>query len=408
MKNVKIKSILTIIIFVIATAFIANLTSCYSVFSGGTGGLIVDKESTSVPKNGIANVDVYAYLNNGERDSDYENYTEGSIFSPNADYYGHTTTDSSGHFSISKLTWKEKSPDFGRDGDYTEIYFLFYHENYGLTRGQTVIISDSTSDTVYAELTPIRKTTVLNLNFIDVASNTTTAQNIYTEISVPQATQNQPEMPPKIYKTTITGSGNITISYPRWKSDEDRKNETENTPEITITYIQSADEITWVGCYNGDNEEGNYAFRDDARTGIKKIIKNSSYSLNFYGKSQKISMPIINGQFLNENSDGMGTKDCDGILISLKQIDKNGKYTIDCGQVYTQSQNLGTSDKEKHGVFSNLGQGFTWTDTEYKGKFAETKVKIFALPAENPTESAAIKTKGLTIRSDSSPITIQF
>lgn len=113
-------------------------------------------------------------------------------------------------------------------------------------------------------------------------------------------------------------------------------------------------------------------------------------------------MPIINGQFLNENSDEMGTKDCDGILISLKQIDKNGEYTIDCGQVYTQSQNLGTSDKEKHGVFSNLGQGFTWTDTEYKGKFAETQVRIFAKNSDNNT----LTEKKLTIRSDSQPVTV--
>ena len=33
-----------------------------SVYNGGTGGQIVDAESTSTPKAGIANVDIYAYL----------------------------------------------------------------------------------------------------------------------------------------------------------------------------------------------------------------------------------------------------------------------------------------------------------------------------------------------------------
>ena len=34
-------------------------SGCYSVFNGGTGGQIVDAESTSTPKQGIANVDIY-------------------------------------------------------------------------------------------------------------------------------------------------------------------------------------------------------------------------------------------------------------------------------------------------------------------------------------------------------------
>ena len=58
------------------------LTSCYSVFSGGTGGLIVDAESTSSPKAGIANVDIYAYTDSGTRNSDYNAWKEGTVFSP--------------------------------------------------------------------------------------------------------------------------------------------------------------------------------------------------------------------------------------------------------------------------------------------------------------------------------------
>lgn len=409
MKN-KIKNPLAVNFFAIATLFVANLTSCYSVFSGGTGGLVVDKESTSVPKAGIANLDVYAYLDGAERDYDYENYVEGATFQPRADYYGHTITDSSGRFSISKLTWKENSPDFGRDGDYATVYLLFYHENYGLTKGNAVIISDSSSDTVYAELTSVRKTTILNLDFIDATSGSTTTQNVYAEISVPQTTENRPNAQPKIYKTTVAGGGNIAVNYPRWATNDDRKNEKENEPEITISYVQSADEITWAGCYNGDNEEKNYAFRcdKDAKTVVTKKIKNSQYSLKLYGKSRKISMPIINGQFLSDGATPNGTENDDGILISLKQADADGNFKIDCGQVYTDSQSLGTSGTEKHGVFNNLANGFFWIDEEYVQKFAETKIKIFATSSENSDESAALATTELTIRSDTSPVTIRL
>ena len=58
------------------------LTSCYSVFSGGTGGIIVDAESTSTPKAGIPFVDVYAYTDSGTRDSAYNSWREGTVFSP--------------------------------------------------------------------------------------------------------------------------------------------------------------------------------------------------------------------------------------------------------------------------------------------------------------------------------------
>lgn len=392
--------------FAILLCIFLTFSGCYSVFSGGTGGLVVDKESTSTPKQGIANVDVYAYLSSSERDRDFTSWREGTVFFPQADYYGHTTTDNDGHFSISKLTWKENSPDFGKDADYTNVYLIFYHENYGITKGQTVIISDSNSDTVYAELESIRKTTVLSLNFIDVSTGANTSENIFVKVEVPQTTQNLPSAASKTYQATLAGSGNITISYPRWKNNADRQNGIENTPEVNISYVQSADEITWAGCYNADNEEKNYAFRSDASTGIKKTIKNSNYSVSFYGKPQKIMMPSISGQYLSDDSKApSGTKDDDGVLIKLYKIDTEENYSIDCGQVYTQSQVLGTSGSEKHGTFSGLGNGFFWYDTEYTDKFAETKVKI---QASDISEGTPGKSKEIDIRSDNSSVTVQL
>lgn len=411
MNNKKYLQILQF--FAVLISIIFTFSGCYSVFSGGTGGLVVDKESTSTPKQGIANVDVYAYLSASERDSDFASWKEGTVFYPKAEYYGHTTTNNDGHFSISKLTWKENSPDFGKDADYTNVYLIFYHENYGITKGQTVIISDSNSDTVYQELESIRKTTVLTLNFVDVSTGTNTSQNIFVKVEVPQTTQNLPSASPKTYQTTLAGTGNITISYPRWKNNADRQNSIENTPEVNISYIQSADEITWAGCYNADNDEGNYAFRPDASTGIKKTIMNSNYTMTFYGKPQKIMMPNISGQYLsNDTNEPTGTKDDDGVLLKLFKIDENKNYTIDCGQVYTQSQVLGTSGSEKHGTFSGLGNGAFWYDTEYTDKFASTRVKIQASDisegAPDISEGVPGKSKIIKIRSDVTSITVQL
>ena len=70
----------------------------------------------------LANVDIYAYTSRSSRDSDFKAWKEGTIFAPSNTYYGHTSTDNNGNFTISKLVWKEAKPDFGKDADFTTIY----------------------------------------------------------------------------------------------------------------------------------------------------------------------------------------------------------------------------------------------------------------------------------------------
>lgn len=362
-------------------------TGCYSVFSGGTGGIVVDSESASNPKRGIANVDVYAYTNQKERDNDFKNWKIGTTFKPSG-YYGHTTTAADGSFTIRKLVWKESFPDFGKDADYTNIYMLFYHENYGLTKGQTMIVSDSFSDTIYQELTSIRKSTIVNLNLIDVTSGNNTIHPVIVKIAVPQATTENPAED-KIYEGIITGNGAITISYPRWLNEDDRNSGIENTPEVKISYTQSSDEVIWKPCYNADNSEKNYAFWPEDKTEISKTIKNSAYSLNLYGKSTRHNVPVVSGQLKIS-----GDEKDDGIAISMK----NAATSEDLGQVTTHSQAVGSTGSEKHGVFSGLGSGHYWTDSDYTGKFSTLNVKV----------TGSGKEKTVELRSDVSAVTVQL
>ena len=346
------------------------LTSCYSVFSGGTGGLIVDAESTSSPKAGIANVDIYAYTDSGTRNSDYNAWKEGTVFSPSNTYYGHTTTDADGSFVISNIVWKETKPDFGKDADYTTIYLLYYHENYGLTKDQTVITSDSTSDTVYAELTSIRKTTTLNINIYDVSTSNATSNNVLVKVSVPQSTDTITAAP-KIYEQTIAGNGLMNISYPRWKNAENKAAGIEINPEIKITYSQSADEITWKACANEDNNDKNFAFLDDDFT-IIKTIRNSAFNISLYGKPTKIRVPTVNGTYGDTTSPAS-----DGKVIKMMAKDSSGTFTIDCGETRTERQTVGTNGTQSHGNFSGLGSGTYINDSTYTGKFTEIEVQFY-------------------------------
>lgn len=345
-------------------------SGCYSVFNGGTGGQIVDAESTSIPKQGIANVDIYAYTESSVRDSDYNRWKEGTVFAPSNSYYGHTTTDADGSFVISNIVWKETKPDFGKDADYTTIYLLYYHENYGLTKDQTVITSDSTSDTVYAELTSIRKTTALNISINDVANSNATPNNVLVKVSVPQSTETL-SAKQKVYEQIIAGNGIINISYPRWKNAEDKAEGIENTPEVSITYAQSADEITWKACANADNENQNYAFYEDDFS-IVKTIKNSSYNISLFGKATRIQVPVVSGTYGDTSSPSS-----DGKVIRMMAKDSSGAFTIDCGEDRTKAQTIGNNGTQTHGNFSGLGSGIYIDDATYTGKYKDIEVQFY-------------------------------
>ena len=363
------KKITRFIFALTASTSLFLFSACYSVFSGGTGGMIVDAESSSVPKAGIAYVDIYAYTDQSIRDADFNAWKEGSIFYPSNSYYGHTTTDTDGSFVISKIVWKEEKPDFGRDADYTTIYLLYYHENYGLTKDFTVITSDSTSDTVYAELTAIRKTTSLNISIYDVSSSNETNNEMLVTVSVPQSTDSL-EAQPKIYRQNITGNGSINISYPRWKNDDDKAKGIENTPEISISYAQNADEITWKACANADNEEKNYAFlADDYKT--KKIVKNSTYNISLYGKATRLACPQVSG-----SCGDTSLEESDGKIIKMMAKDSDGNFTINFGESTTSAQTVGTSSTQSHGNFSGLGSNCFWYDSSYTEKYSTIEVQF--------------------------------
>ena len=375
------------LLIAVLVSAVTIITGCknFSVFNGGTGGLIVDAESTSTPKQGIASVDIYAYTDSEVRDSDYSSWREGTVFSPSNNYYGHTTTDANGNFTISNIVWTEKDPDFGKDADYTTIYLLYYHENYGLIRDDTVITSDSTSNTVYAELKAIRKSAALNINIYDVANSNVTSNSVMVSVSVPQNTATI-NAQPKVYEQIITGSGTMNISYPRWKNADDKKNGIENTPEISIKYFQSADEITWKACANADNEAKDYSFYEDD-TAITRTVMRSPYTVSLYGKATRMSIPSVSGFYGDTTSAAS-----DGVIIAMKAKDADGNFTIDCGETTTVAEPVGTNGTQNHGSFSNLGNGFFWNDSTYTGKYTTIDVKFFA----DGNETSTVK----TLRSD--------
>ncbi len=141
---------------------------------------------------------------------------------------------------------------------------------------------------------------------------------------------------------------------------------------IKINYVHAADEVSWKGCYNEDNEEKNYAFYPEDFY-IAKTISGDSYSLKLYGKKCRPQVPVFEGKY-NTSSDQYGSSDDDGITVSLTSASGTQKF----GSVQTKPVEVGTEGKLDHGRFSNLGSGFTWFDDTYTDKYCSKEFTVSA------------------------------
>ncbi len=383
-------------IFVIAICCMAvfALSGCSSVFKAGVSGKVVDAESTSSPKAGIANVQVYAYTKESDRNSDYNAYManpNGRFHPSTSSYIGKTTTGDNGSFVVSKLVWESMSPEFGKTADYNRLYLLFYHEDYGLYKntGDIVVVSDSNNaDTVYEELTKIRKTTTINLTVRDVATGNPLNTAVKVTVKVPQSASASPEY--IIYDDqTITGTGAITVTYPRYV-DPTAAIKVLFEPTVIISAVQSSDEITWKQAYNneahGDPEVTDYAFYGPNDVLSKKISGNS-INLNAYMKATKLSYPSVEGRVEldgNESStlgSHLGKYADDDISVWLGYRDAStGALTLfkdAAASVVTASQGDGANGSLIiHGRFSGLGNGMTWDDDVYTEQFLSMTVYV--------------------------------
>ena len=372
--------------FLISLSFICVasviLSGCTSIFSGGTGGLVVDADSKGTSKTGIANVDVFAYMNRSDRDNDFNRWNNGTkteVFKPTCDYYGCTTTGSDGSWTINKLVWKEKKPDFGKDADYTTVYLIYFHSDYGCEKDETVIISDSTSSNTYKELTSIVKRTSITLNFIDAKTSGQTSESVYAELFVPQKTDSNPNAGDLVYSGVYTGSGTVSIRYPRYLNESGiptyTKTDKENVPQIRVNYYQAkeAENVTWKACKQNKQTDDFSFYTDEVGRGcigLTKTIEDSPYTITLVGKAVRFTMPTFSGTLGD-----ITLADSDDVRILLRGKDSQGNYTIDLGHTYTALQNK--NGTQTHGCFSGLGgTNYEWRDYDYKGRISEYMVRF--------------------------------
>lgn len=332
-----------------------TLSGCYSIFSGGSQGTVVDAESTTNPKAGIPNVDVYFYTEESQRNKDFDAWTGDTVFESSASF--HTTTDSDGNFTLSKIYWKTNKPAYGKDADTTKCFLLFYHENYGLVKGDTVIVSDSLTSNITQELKKIRTSTDIDIRLIDVGSNQYTANTLKVTIKVPQGNGKD-----KTFERDITGRGTITVNYPR-----------DTNPKAAITYKMSGTE-TWKACYNND-AANTYSFKTDST--MEKTISGSTTIVECYGKSTRIYVPNVNGTTTNP-----------GTQVNLKA--EYNTNILDCGNAYSAPQTLGNSSTQIN-TFSFTNTGLYWEDTSYTTANVDIDLTFTPAPVSPTSNPLTVK-----------------
>ena len=312
------------------------LSSCSVVFRAGVGGLIKD-EATSL---GIEGMQVYVYTEKSARDTDYGIFSaDSSKVGQSSSYRGRTTTANDGSFYFSRIIWETKSPTYGKTADYREVFFLYYHESYGVLKSNDaihyMIASDSNNESVVNE----------SFSKIDTIVNIAlSVENFVTRNLVNTQIKATVEGPSKTFEQTFNaGTTTLSVSYP---IDHDQ-------PQAKIKLS--------VELWDMVNSQGNII------TEHSLALSGAPISLKLYLKEQKPNFPSLQGRIIidsvtdtnnNNQTIYLGYKDSsDNQLKRFEQI---------TARVVTELEETG--DFIRHGMFSSLGRGLTYDEVHDKVK----------------------------------------
>lgn len=314
------------------------LTSCSAVYYGGITGTVKDAETGE----GINDVMVAVYFDEGRRNSEYDAYDKNAHadFNP-AGADGIAYTSANGSYSFSKVWWETNSPEYGKDADKADVYLLFYNENYGLTKSDSsvTLYSESTSQIKTAELTSIVDTYTYNIDLRDDSDSSSLTDGIefhysYTDYRGVERSGN------------INAVGTYSIPVVYYKG--------ESVPQITLSNFESVNKE--VDTSSKESVE-QFSFKDEERTGTY-ILKTED---GFDGTSQSQTDSLyftknwfrisISGQVLKAD------KGIDNVAVSLDVTGLTGitPSSDSPKTVYTDSETA-VGEGRRSGMFSGLGE----------------------------------------------------
>ena len=315
------------------------LTSCSAVYYGGITGTVKDAETGE----GINDVMVAVYFDEGRRDSEYDAYDKNAHadFNP-AGADGIAYTSANGSYSFSKVWWETNSPEYGKDADKVDVYLLFYNENYGLTKSDSsvTLYSESTSQIKTAELTSIVDTYTYNIDLRDDSDSSSLTDGIefhysYTDYRGVERSGN----------VSAVGTYSIPVVY--YKGD--------CAPQITLSNFESVNKEVVntskesVGQFSFKDEEGTGTYILKTEDGFDGTSQSQTDSLYFTKNWFRIS---ISGQVLDSAKEGV-----DNVAVSLDVTGLTGitPSSDSPKTVYTDSETT-VGEGRRSGMFSGLGE----------------------------------------------------
>lgn len=313
------------------------LTSCSAVYYGGITGTVKDAETGE----GINDVMVAVYFDEGRRNSEYDAYDKNAHadFNP-AGADGIAYTSANGSYSFSKVWWETNSPEYGKDADKADVYLLFYNENYGLTKSDSsvTLYSESTSQIKTAELTSIVDTYTYNIDLRDDSDSSSLTDGIefhysYTDYRGVERSGN------------INAVGTYSIPVVYYKG--------ESVPQITLSNFESVNKEVnaskeSVEQFSFKDEEGTGTYILKTEDGFDGTSQSQTDSLYFTKNWFRIS---ISGQVLKAD------KGIDNVAVSLDVTGLTGitPSSDSPKTVYTDSETA-VGESRRSGMFSGLGE----------------------------------------------------
>ncbi|NQT59840.1 MAG: hypothetical protein HQ557_12730 [Bacteroidetes bacterium] len=201
-------SITKLMLAAAVVVLIIILSSCSSVFTAYITGTLLDEESTEdTPLDGVT---VYLYGNEQLRNADFAQWEKrGFLPEESGNAFMINTTDGNGEYIFSGFTWHDLFPQWGKTADYQDVYFLYYHRDYGLTMNTFPmrVVSDVSNTLPSVKILKLTRTVTVMGTVLDDAGQDFSEGLPGVEIYVP-------------LEWTYTSSGDIDYTSIEWSETD--------------------------------------------------------------------------------------------------------------------------------------------------------------------------------------------
>ena len=316
----------------LAVLTVLLVAGCSVVFEAGISGKVVTASGTGTAD--VADVSVFAYTDEGLRNSDFEKFQAGTITRPSegSGYVATTTTNANGEFTVNKIVWETKKSEFGKTADVSKLYLIFYHEDYKPAKTDATVISGSTNaSNVYIKLEGSKDYTTLNITIYDA----TTKKAMTTPVTLEYWQDDSSEHD----TVTLTGNATIPISYKIGES-----------PDVTFALSSPGD--SWKMCLKDGSLISEH---------VEEDVQEGTLRVSLYMKSYEYTLPAFSGDIDGTYDAVPNLNGVDNVLVHLAYVDTNNQVKFfeevesSAPETYCSRTPIGDTVYFEHGLFSGIG-----------------------------------------------------